>query len=146
MTGNIYSSFTDPASANYETEDLGLGIKAQFPVASNIYLESRYSLFTAQVKADSNATAYEKLLAGTDTNSTVGYTLNFDKRNSRYKPSSGFRLELEQDLAGIGGTSYYIKNRIKYDIYKRLSNDLIGAFKFQVGSSNGYNGKYAPLS
>ena len=30
LTGSLYSNFTDPASVNYETEDLGLGIKAQF--------------------------------------------------------------------------------------------------------------------
>ena len=146
LTANIYSSFTDPGSVNYETEDLGLGFKARFPIASNISLETRYSLFTAKVKADSNATAYEKLLAGTDTNSTVGYTLNIDKRNSRYKPSRGYMFEVDQDIAGLGGTSYFIKNRINYNIYKRLSDELIGAFKLQVGSSNGYNGKYAPLS
>ena len=146
LTGNIYSSFTDPTSANYETEDIGVGLKARFPLSPNIFLQTRYSLFTAKVKADKNATAYERLLAGTDTNSTIGYTLNFDKRNSRYKPSSGFNFEIDQDIAGLGGTSYYIKNRIVYNSYKRLSNELIGAFKFQAGSSNGYNGKYAPLS
>ena len=85
-------------------------------------------------------------MAGTDTNSTVGYRINYDKRNSRYKPSSGFNFEIDQELAGVGGTSYYIKNRISYGTYKRLSDRLIGAFKFQAGNSNGYNGKYAPLS
>ena len=146
LTGSIYSSFTDPTSVNYETEDLGLGLKAQFPLAPDIYLESRYSLFTSKVKADSGATAYEQLLAGTDTNSTVGYTLNFDKRNSRYKPSRGFNFEIDQELAGLGGTTYYLKNRFSYNIYQRISDKLIGAFKLQAGSSNGYNGKYAPLS
>ena len=92
LTGGLYSSFTDPASVNYETEDLGLAFKAQFPIAQKIYLETRYSLSTVKVKADSNATIYERLLAGTDTNSMVGYTLNFDNRNSPYKPSSGFRF------------------------------------------------------
>jgi len=146
LTGNLYSSFTDPASVNYETEDLGFGLKARFPIASAISFESRYSLFSAKVKADSNATNYEKLLAGSDTNSTIGYTLDYDKRNSRYKPSRGFNFKIEQDLAGLGGTSYYIKNKLTYNIYKRLSNELIGAFKFQAGNLNGYNGKYAPLS
>ena len=146
LTGSIYSNFTDPTSVNYETEDLGLGLKAQFPIGTNTSLETRYSLFTAKVKADSNATAYERLLAGTDTNSTIGYSLIYDMRNSRYKPSRGFTFEVDQELAGLGGSSYFIKNRVNYSLYKRLSDRLIGAFKFQAGNSNGYNGKYAPLS
>ena len=146
LTGSLYSNFTDPSSVNYETEDLGLGIKAQFPISPNIFLDTRYSLFTSKIKADSNATTYERLLAGTETISTIGYSLRYDKRNSRYKPSRGFIFEIDQDIAGLGGTSYYIKNRIDYNFYRRLSNELIGAFKFEAGNLNGYNGEYAPLA
>ena len=146
LTGSLYSNFTDPSSVNYETEDLGLGFMIKLPLSANTYLSSRYSLFTSQVKADSNATLYETLLAGTDTISTIGYTLVYDVRNSRYKPSSGFLFEIDQDIAGLGGTSYYIKNQLDYNIYKKLNNRLIGALKFQVGSLNGFNSEYAPLS
>ena len=146
LTGSLYSNFTDPSSVNYETEELGLGFVIQFPVSTSTYLSTRYSLFTSKVKADSNATLYETLLAGTDTISTVGYTLKFDKRNSRYKPSSGYLFAIDQDIAGLGGTSYYIKNKIDYNIYKRLSDRFIGAFKFEAGNLNGYNSQYAPLS
>ena len=146
LTGRIYSDFQDPSSVNYEQEDLGLAFNARFPLASDRSLELRYSLFTSKIKADTNATAYERLLAGTDTNSMIGYSLFIDRRNSRYKPSDGFNFILNQDLSGLGGTTYYIKNKIDYNIYKRITKDLIGSFKFQTGNSTGYNGKYAPLS
>ena len=120
LTALIYSDFTDPASVNYETEDLGLGFKSRFPLSNDRSIELRYSLFTSKVKADSNATAYEQLLAGTDTNSMIGYSLFFDRRDSRYKPSKGFNLALTQDLAGLGGTTYYMKNKIEYNTYRGL--------------------------
>ena len=146
LTAELYSNFSDPASVNYETEDLGLGFSARFPLSSDKSIETRYSLFTAKVKADSNATAYERLLAGTDTNSQAGYSFFFDKRDSRYKPTRGFSFTFHQDIAGLGGTTYFIKNKLEYNTYKRLSDLFIGAFKFQAGNSNGYNDKYAPLS
>ena len=146
LTGSLYSDLTDPGSVNYETEDIGLGFRIQFPLSTNTYLSARYSLFTSKIKADSNATLYERLLSGTDTVSTLGYTLKYDRRNSRFKPSSGYFFEIDQDIAGLGGTSYYLKNRIDYNIYKRLSDKFIGAFKFEAGNLNGYNSKYAPLS
>ncbi len=146
LTSNIYSNFTDPSSVNYETEDLGFGLSARFPLSVERFLELRYSLFTAKVKADSNATAYENALAGTDTVSTFGYSLSFDKRNSRFKPSRGFNFILNQDLAGLGGNSYYYKNSFEFNSYKRLSERFIGAFKLQAGNINGYNDKYSPLS
>ncbi len=146
LTTQLYSKFTDPTSVNYETEDLGLGFVIRFPLAPAINFETRYSIFTAKVKADSNATAYERLLAGTDTVSIIGYSINLDKRNSRYKPSSGFNFKISQDLAGLGGTSNYIKNSFEYNRYKALTKRLVGAFKIQGGNINGYNDKYAPLA
>ncbi len=146
LTGNIYSNFTDPASVNYETEDIGLGLSTSFPLSLDRFLQIRYSLFSSKIKADSNATAYENALAGTDTVSVLGYSLSFDRRNSRYKPSSGFNINLNQDLAGLGGNSYYFKNSFELNSYRKLSDRLIGAYKLEAGNINGYNGKYSPLS
>ena len=146
VSADLYSNFTDPSSVNYETEDLGIGIGLGFPLASDKSIKTKYSLFTSKIKPDSSATSYERLLGGTDTVSQLGYVFNFDRRNSRYKPSRGFNLKLSQDLAGLGGTSYYYKNTGEFNIYKRLSDRFIGAWKFSAGSVNGYNGKYQPLS
>ena len=146
VSADLYSNFSDPAGVNYESEELGLGLGIGFPLASDKNIFSKYSLYTSKIKPDSNATAYERLLGGTDTVSQVGYIFSFDRRNSRYKPSRGFNLSLSQDLAGLGGTSYYYKNTGEFNIYKRLSEQFIGAWKIQAGSVNGYNGKYQPLS
>ena len=146
LSFDIYSNFEDRAGVNYETEDIGFGFGLGFPLASDKNIQTKYTLYTSKVKPDSNATAYERLLGGTDTVSQIGYVFNFDRRNSRYKPSSGFNLSISQDLAGLGGTSYYYRNTGEYNIYKKISNNLIGAFKLKAGSVNGYNGKYQPLS
>ncbi len=146
LSFDLYSKFTDPTSVNYETEDLGIGLSLGFPLSSDKYLNTKYSLYTAKIKPDSNATAYERLLGGTDTVSEIGYLFNFDRRNSRYKPSAGFNLIFSQDIAGLGGTSYYYRNKGEYNVYSKVSDKIIGAFKFQAGSVNGYNGKYQPLS
>ena len=146
VSADLYSNFSDPAAVNYETEELGLGFGIGFPIASDKSILTKYSLYTSKIKPDSNATLYERLLGGTDTVSQIGYIFSFDRRNSRYKPSKGFNMRLSQDLAGLGGTSYYYKNTGEFNIYKRLSDNLIGAWKIQAGSVNGYNGKYQPLS
>ncbi len=146
VSADLYSNFSDPTSVNYESEEIGFGIGLGFPIASDKSILTKYSLYTSKIKPDSNATAYERLLGGTDTVSQVGYIFSFDKRNSRYKPSSGFNLRLSQDLAGLGGTAYYYKNTGEFNVYKRLSDQFIGAWKIQAGSVNGYNGKYQPLA
>ena len=146
LRGDLYSRFSDPTSVKYETEDLGVGFSIRFPLAPSISYGFSYELFTTKVKADVDASSYEKLLAGTDTVSSMTNSITNDRRNSPFKPSSGSLLRFNSTVAGLGGTSYYIKNNFDYSKYRRLSKRFTGAFKLEAGHLNGYNDKYAPIS
>ena len=145
VRGDLYSKFSDPESVNYETETVGVGFSLGFPLSTNNRITTKYSLLTSKTIADANATSYENLLSGTSTISIAGYILSLDKRNSPYKPSKGSIFTIEQNLAGLGGTSNYLENKITYKKYWKLTNQIIGAVKTQFGSINGYGGKYAPV-
>ena len=142
---DLYSKFSDPANVRYETETVGIGLALGFPLSSQNRIITKYSLLTSKTSADVDATAYEQLLSGTSTVSTLGYILSIDKRNSPYKPTKGSIFTIEQNLAGLGGTSNYLENKISYKIYKKLSPSFVGAIKTEFGAINGYNGKYAPV-
>jgi outer membrane protein insertion porin family len=145
VRGDLYSRYNDPTNVKYETETIGLGFSLGFPLSYTNRITTKYSLLSSKTKADADATTYETLLAGTSTVSIIGYTLSIDNRNSPYKPSKGSIFNIDQNLAGIGGTSNYLENIISYKIYKKLSNSVIGAIKSEFGTINGYNGKYAPV-
>jgi len=145
VTTDLYSRYSDPTNVNYETETLGTGLAVGFPLSNDNRISAQYSLLTTKTKPDSNATAYETLLAGTDTVSRFGYVLTLDKRNSPYKPTSGSIFTIEQNLAGLGGTSNYLQNKLSYKVYKKVGNTFTGSIKSELGSMNGYNGKYASV-
>ncbi len=145
VRGDLYSDFSDPESVNYETETVGVGASLSFPLSRTNRITTKYSLLTSKTTADADATSYELLLAGTNTISVAGYVLSLDNRNSPYKPTSGSIFTIEQNLAGLGGTSNYLENKIVYKNYSKINNKLTGAIKAQIGSINGYNGKYAPV-
>ena len=146
IKGDFYSELQDSASVNYETEKVGFGVALGFPLSYDKRINTNYSLFNDKTTADSDATAYEQMLAGTSTVSVIGYSFSSDNRNSPYKPSAGYKYVLNQDLAGVGGDAYFIKSEIDYTFYKRISKSLIGSIKFNSGHLNGYNNKYAPIS
>ena len=142
---DLYSKFDDPANVKYETETVGLGMSFGFPLSNSNRITTKYSLLTSKTKADTDATSYEQLLSGTNTVSILGYVLSLDKRNSPYKPTNGSIFTIEQNIAGIGGTSNYVENKITYKVYKKLSDLFTGAIKSELGAINGYGGKYAPV-
>ena len=142
---DLYSKFDDPTNVKYETETVGLGLSFGFPLSNSNRITTKYSLLTSKTKADTDATSYEQLLSGTNTVSILGYVLSLDKRNSPYKPTNGSIFTIEQNIAGIGGTSNYVENKITYKVYKKLSDLFTGAIKSELGAINGYGGKYAPV-
>tara|TARA_B100001093_G_scaffold438189_1_gene437444 strand:+ start:2845 stop:5085 length:2241 start_codon:yes stop_codon:yes gene_type:complete len=146
IRGDLYSDFQDSASVNYETEKVGLGISLGFPLSYDKRILTKYSLFNDKTTADNDATDYEKLLAGTTSVSMIGYSFSSDKRDNPYKPSAGYKYVLQQDIAGVGGDSFFIKSTIDHTYYKRLNKSLIGSIKLNIGHLNGYNNKYAPIS
>jgi len=146
LRGDLYSRFSDPTSVKYETEDFGLGFSIGFPLAPQINYSLGYSLYTTEVKADADASNYEKLLAGSDTISSITNKLTYDKRNSPYKPSTGFLTKINSTVAGLGGTTYYIKNNFEFKSYKRLSKLNVGSFKFEAGHLDGFNDEYPPVN
>jgi outer membrane protein insertion porin family len=146
VKGDLYSELQDSSSVNYETEKIGLGISLGFPLSYSNRILTKYSIFNDKTTADSDATDYENMLAGTTTVSSFGYSFSSDKRNSPYKPSAGYKYVLQQDIAGIGGDSFFLKSTFDYTYYKRLNKSFIGSFKLNSGHVNGYNNKYAPIS
>jgi len=142
---DLYSRFNDNANVKYETETIGFGLSLGFPLSTKNRITTKYSLLSSKTIADSDATVYERLLAGTSSISQVGYSLSIDKRNSPYKPSAGSIFKIDQNLAGVGGTSSFIENKITFKFYKTLHKGFIGAIKSEFGSISGYNGKHAPI-
>ena len=145
VRADLYSKFDDPTNVKYETETVGLGLSFGFPLSNSNRITTKYSLLTSKTKADTDATSYEQLLSGTNTVSILGYVLSLDKRNSPYKPTNGSIFTIEQNIAGIGGTSNYVENKVTYKVYKKLSDLFTGAIKSELGAINGYGGKYAPV-
>lgn len=75
---------------------------------------------------------------GTFLTSQIGYTLRFDQRNDPINPSAGWRVDLGQSLAGLGGDVNFLKSTARASIYQRLPYDFIGSLKFDLGYVDGF--------
>jgi outer membrane protein insertion porin family len=67
--------------------------------------------------------------------SSLGYTLLYDDRDNRVRPTRGQSFGISQDFAGLGGSVKYIKTRINGDKYWRLGSSN---FIFSVSLEGGY--------
>ncbi len=118
-------------------------------------LSPRYSLRSDDVQV---GTAQCALLAsrisaavcddqGGEMKSVLGYSFQLDMTNSRIEPSNGYNFILNQDFAGIGGSTKFHKTELEMNIYKSFfRNDIVGSFKWETGFVFPWGGDKVRLS
>ncbi|WP_460987781.1 outer membrane protein assembly factor BamA [Sphingobium sp. TomTYG75] len=155
LGGDIYrrdlNSFRYTGNGNdrdttYKQTTTGFQIRAGVPITEYMSLALRYSLNLDDVSLDKD-TYYtngvcDPILAGRylcdaigkRTTSSLGYSLIFDNRDNRIRPTRGNNLVLNQDFAGLGGSVKYIRTRLNGSKFWPLG----GGFIFSLSAEGGY--------
>ncbi|MDX3900863.1 MAG: outer membrane protein assembly factor BamA [Sphingobium sp.] len=138
----------------YEQTTTGFQIRAGVPITEYMSLALRYTLNFDDVSLDKDvyysdpdgtgplATQCDPILAGRylcdaigkRTTSSLGYSLIFDNRDNRIRPTRGHNIVLSQDFAGLGGSVKYIRTRLNAGKFFALG----GGFIFAVTGEGGY--------
>lgn len=154
LGGDIYrrdlNSFryltSNTRDTTYEQSTTGFQLRAGVPITEYISAALRYTLNFDDVTLDRD-TYYtngvcDPLLAGRylcdaigkRTTSSLGYSLIFDTRDNRIRPTRGRNFTLSQDFAGLGGDVRYIKTRLSGAQYLSLGSGFI----FSLSGEGGY--------
>jgi outer membrane protein assembly factor BamA len=71
---------------------------------------------------------------GKATSSILSLALTLDRRDSATDPTRGFKLRLTQDLAGLGGTTRYMRTRFGGGVYIGIAGD----WNLALGAEGGF--------
>jgi outer membrane protein insertion porin family len=116
----------------YEQTSTGAQIRAGVPLTEYLSAAFRYGISLDDISLDKDSffsdpdgpgpapRACDPLLAGRylceqlgdRVTSSIGYSLVYDTLNSRLRPTSGERVVLNQDFAGLGGDVRYLRTRL----------------------------------
>ncbi|KQW71551.1 outer membrane protein assembly factor BamA [Phenylobacterium sp. Root77] len=132
----------------YKTVTVGGNIRMAFPLTLNSRMSTRYTLRQEDVQIDDaycDPTAPLVSLSlcaqrGKYLTSLIGYTYLYDRRNDPINPTRGFRFDVSQDLAGLGGDVNYISTEVTGGWYHGFNKDFILSVTGQGGYIAGWNG------
>jgi outer membrane protein insertion porin family len=119
-----------------------------------IYFQARYGLSQDNISLDENTfftdpdgtgplpASCDPIVAGRflcdatgkRLTSSLGYTLLYDDRDNRIRPTRGQSIGISQDFAGLGGSVKYVKTRINADKFWKP----FGNFVFGLSLESGY--------
>lgn len=125
--------------AGYDTESTGIGVRLGFPLTQNASMSTRYNLRSDNVVVQKSLCGVTVSIllcdqAGSRVTSLVGYSFRWDRRNDPIQPTRGFAIDLQQDLAGVGGDVKYLKTEGDASWYYGFTPSFI----FSATGSAGY--------
>ncbi len=141
--------FTRENEISYTADRLGSGITFQQNISRSTSAYLMYSFERDFLKDLSFSTPLNEAKGRELIHNKSGFTIGFNRNtaNSRFNPSSGWKLDAYFTYMGIGFRSkyHYYKNEISLVRYHQLDQDWILAGKLRAGFIQPTRGKQTPI-
>ena len=120
--------------ASYDVDSYGGTVRARYEMSENLRHTVRVFARSETIQnVSSNASRFIREQVGTYRTYGPGHDLLYDRRDDRFDPTDGYFIRLSQDLAGFGGDSNWLRNRLSAGAYYPFSEDFIGSLTSESG-------------
>ena len=110
-------------------------MRAGYKITDVLSQSWKYTLRQDEITGvSSDASAAIKEQEGEFVTSSVGQSMLYDKRDSRFAPTDGYFIEVGNTIAGFGGDSKYFRSEIKSGTFFTLADRWI----LNIGGGGGY--------
>lgn len=144
---DLYSFRYDfSTQANYETTQTGGSVRFGFPLSQNSSMSLRYALRNDSIDvpfASCNIVNQPALCSqlGDRITSLAGVSWAIDRRNRARRPTRGYSMVIQQDVAGLGGETRYVRTEMQSSFYYGLTNDFILTAQASAGYVDAFGGR-----
>lgn len=116
---DLFHTVTDQQDrSSYDSRESGGALRLGYDITEYWSQSLRYRFSRETIKdVDDDASIYVQEQEGTESVSLVGQTVSYDRRNSRVDPTSGYKISLGNDLAGVGGTVSFFRTKLTGSYY-----------------------------
>jgi outer membrane protein insertion porin family len=121
--------------SSYERGSTGAGLRLGYNLTEFLDQRLRYRFSRDEVTdVSSTASIAIREQEGSATTSLIGQSLTLDRRDSRFEPTDGYVVRWQTDLAGLGGSVRYLRNRVTGSHFFPLPGQMV----LNVGVGAGY--------
>jgi outer membrane protein insertion porin family len=122
-------------TSSFDVNSAGLGPQVGFPLSEDLDVLLRYEFLADDIKVESDASPAIQVDDGSRITSSVGYLLTYDQRNDKVEPTGGYVANFDQQIAGLGGSSRFVKSRGTFKTWYGLFDDnFIASLELEGGA------------
>jgi outer membrane protein insertion porin family len=149
----LYGKQNDPSPyQSYGSNVYGATMQFGTPLTDQIGVQYHYSLYNQSVTIDPALLAgtpslpiQQAALAGSQWVSTVGSTVTYNTLDNNTTPTEGFKAQITQDVAGLGGDVNFLRTTEDMRYYHSINDDVVSLVRAQGGYITGWGGQQVPL-
>ena len=136
---DVFRTKTDfQSESSFDETSTGGTIRANYPLTERLRHGLRYTLREDEIEnVDNSASVFIQDEEGSQVTSLIGQTFTYDRRDARFLPSEGYLLRLDQDLAGLGGDSQFIRHELRGEVHYSIIPDVVLTFDASGGFIKG---------
>lgn len=132
---DAYRTETDRTSnTTFKERNIGGGFRFGWNWSEFFRQNVRYNLSNDEI-FDVKATSSEviQIQDGAAISSVISQEISYDRRDSRINPTDGYVLRLQNDAAGLGGDTRYVRTRVSGSFYRPIGEDLVASVSGEAG-------------
>ena len=146
----FYKEFDYTNQASYKAQRIGGTLRARYPLtdewsAGVNYTFVRNTLYdvgpAASAAIKEAITGSPDAKSSTYNTSSVGYSLTYDTRDNKKRPTSGVYYSVAQDLAGLGGDVRFVRSIGEARAYYPVNDEITAMGRATGGIISGWGGQ-----
>lgn len=124
---DIFRTQTDlQDTRSHDFEEIGLALRSGYPITEALSQGWTYGLKQTEITdVDASASQLIKDQSGSELLSQVSHLLTYDRRDSRIRPTDGYFVRLNNDVAGLGGSVRHFRNAVTAGRFYTLADQWI---------------------
>ncbi len=134
------TDFQDEGSFDQTTT--GGTLRASYPVTEHFRHGLKFTVREDEIEnVDNDASDFIQAEEGDDLSVILGQTLTYDRLDNRLLPTEGYRIRLDQEFAGLGGDTQYVKHELLTSYYYPFTPSWVLNLRARGGYIFGYGGE-----
>ena len=143
---DLFRRTTDfQSEGSFDQKSTGGTLRASYPLTERWRHGLRLTVREDEITdVDNSASRFIRDEEGEDLTILVGQNLTYDTRDTRFLPSEGYIIRLDQDVAGLGDTQF-VRHEVNGSYYYPFTPDWVLNLAVRGGYIFGYGGENVRL-
>lgn len=139
LVNNFAITNSTYANAGYESKEIKELISTQYEIYEDVTFNSGFEVAYDKISVNDGASSIIRTQNGNFLSTKLLYGFNNDKRDKKYKTTSGYTAGFSQGIAFPPSDIPYLTNNFYGSFYHQFSDDFQGVIKYKIKSSNSFN-------